>query len=448
MKTHKLIHSVVLITLLTLGCHKDDGPEIVVPIEENLPTPNPVPMLNSISPESGPKNTTVTIKGIDFGTDKAKVKVFFNDVKAMVESVTETEIKTKVPSLALTGPVKVMVDGKELTGPDFTYEFSEAHVSTLAGNKDASGNTDGQGTDALFSGFGGITRDVDGNLYVAQPVENTIRKITLDGLVTTFAGAFEGYEDGPLHSAKFKWISDVAIDASGNMYVADTSNNRIRKISPDGTVSTLAGSWQGFADGQGIEARFFLPDVITVDSSGNVFVAEGSADYAHTRIRKITPEGLVTTFAGWETGFLDGQGTDASFKFISGMTMDNSGNIIVADAGNNKIRKVSPDGHVSTIAGSTEGYSDGMGDEAQFYRPWGLAVDKLNNIYVADYSNMRIRKIDPKGMVSTVAGSGSYGFDDGEGQNATIAFPRTLIVDDNFNLFVTQNNVIRKIALE
>lgn len=439
MKTAKYIYIVSLMLTMIVGCNKDDAPE---------GNSRQVPVLNSISPESGIKNSTVTILGSNFGTNASKVSVFFNEVEAVVNSVTETEIKTEVPSLSLTGKIKVVINDEELIGPDFNYEFSEAHVTTLAGNKDEGGYADGQGSEALFVGFGGITMDSDGNILACQLSNSKIREITPEGVVTTFSGLEDGYLDGHISEAQFSWVKDISIDASGNLYVADSGNNKIRKITPEGIVSTLAGSRQGYVDGQGSEAKFFLPNTITVDSSGNVYVAEGSASNTSSRIRKITPEGLVTTFAGGEKGFIDGQGTDARFIYIRDLAVDGLDNIIVADSGNSKIRKISPSGEVTTIAGSTEGYSDGKGDEAQFNNPRGLAVDKLNNIYVADYSNMRIRKIDPDGIVSTLAGSGSYGFTDGEGLHASIAFPRTLIMDNDFNLFFTQNNLVRKISME
>ncbi|MCF6347187.1 MAG: hypothetical protein L3J20_02650 [Flavobacteriaceae bacterium] len=157
---------------------------------------------------------------------------------------------------------------------------------------------------------------------------------------------------------------------------------------------------------------------------------------------------MISTLAGGERGYADGQGADAKFDYPYGLAVDSSSNIIVVDAGNNKIRKISPMGLVSTIAGSTEGYEDGKGEAAKFNFPYGLTVDKLDNIYVADYSNMRIRKITPDGTVSTLAGDGFYGFDDGEGLNVKIAFPRGITVDDDFNLYFTQNFVVRKITQE
>ncbi len=431
----KLIVILFFLAILT-SCNKDDD---AAPIQAAL---------SSISPESGPKNTSVSINGSNFGTNTANIKVYFNDVEAVVESVTDTEIKATVPRLAMTGFVKVIVDGKELLGPEFIYEFSEAHVTTLAGDKEGSGYADGQGTAAKFGAFDGIAIDTDGNVFTASHSNIAIRKITPNGLVSTLFKSESGYLDGNLSEAKASWPQDIVIDATGNKYFIDANNYKIRKISPEDIVSTLAGSTFGYADGQGIDAKFAIMYGITVDALGNVYVVEQNTISNTSRIRKITPEGVVSTLAGGEIGYADGQGTDAKFDLPYGLAIDSSGNIIVVDASNNKIRKVSPTGLVTTIAGSTEGYEDGNGEAAKFNFPYGVTVDKLDNIYVADYSNMRIRKITPDGTVSTLAGSGTYGFNDGEGLDVTITFPRDITVDDDFNLYFTQNRVVRKITQE
>jgi len=429
----KLIAIVFFLAILT-SCNKDDD---AAPLQVAL---------SNISPESGPKNTLVAINGISFGTNTANVKVYFNDVEAIVESVTDSEIKAAVPRLAMTGLVKVIVDGKELIGPEFTYEFSEAHVTTIAGKKREGGYADGQGADARFGAMNGIALGKEGNVFITEPGNNDIRKITPNGLVSTLLKSESGFQDGSLSEAKISWPNDMAIDDNGNMYIADTNNYRIRKISPEGVVSTLAGGIYGYADGQGIEAKFILMYGITVDTIGNVYVAETTGD--HSRIRKITPEGMVSTLAGGERGYADGQGAGAKFDFVYGLAVDSLGNVIVSDPGNSKIRKISPTGLVSTIAGSDEGFEDGNGDEAKFKHPRGITVDKLDNIYVAEYSNQRIRKISPDGTVSTLAGTGFGGYVDGEGLNASMIFPRAITVDDDFNLYFTQNFVVRKITLE
>lgn len=435
MKTNNLIIIILSVLVIATSCKKDD--EDIIVIE---------PTLKNISPTSGSKETVVTINGNGFETNTDNIKVFFNNTETNVLSITENQITAEVPRLAMTGIVKVISNGKELIGPEFTYLFSEAHVSTLAGNKEEGGNVDGQGDNARLGAMDGIVIDMEGNLNVIEPFNNTIRKISPDGLVNALSRNESGYEDGSLNTAKFSTLRDIAIDAEGNKYISDTNNNRIRKISASGIVSTIAGGWQGYEDGPGTEAKFFLPSGITTSKDGNIYVADSGLN--HSRVRKITPDGHVSTVAGGEIGYADGQGEAAKFTGISGMAVDASGNILIADSGNHKIRKISPEGLVTTLAGSTMGYADGNTSEAQFNIPYDLTLDKLGNIYVADYSNMRIRKISIEGIVTTIAGDGSYGFLDGEGLNAKLAFPRAIVVDEDFNLFVTQNFVVRKISQE
>jgi len=176
------------------------------------------------------------------------------------------------------------------------------------------------------------------------------------------------------------------------VYVADYYNNRIRKITPEGLVSTLAGSTEGFRDGDGRSAQFNGPYGVAVDAAGNVYVADGD----NHLIRKITPEGLVSTLAGSTRGSADGVGTSAQFNYPYGVEVDAAGTVYVADYYNNRIRKVTPEGLVSTLAGSTEGFRDGLGRSAQFNRPSGVAVDAAGNVYVADSFNNRIRRIEWK----------------------------------------------------
>ncbi|QCX39707.1 hypothetical protein FF125_15110 [Aureibaculum algae] len=432
-----LVTTLLFLAVLT-SCHKDDEPRPVT--------------LSGISPESGSKNTIVTINGSNFGNNLDNVKVYFNEVQAMVQSVTDNEIKTEVPRLAMTGLIKILVNGNELMGPEFTYEFSEAHVTTLAGNKEGGdAPLDGQGANAIFGAMNGIALDKDGNIIIVQTWKNSIRKITPEGLVSTLSKREEQYGesvDGPINEAKFSWPNDIAIDVKGNMFITDTNKNKIRKVSPEGVVTTLVGGSQGYVDGESSEAKFVLPMAITVDELGNIYVSDGSFLNDDSRIRKITPEGVVSTFAGGKIGDVDGQGTEAKFGYIGGLAVDNSGNIIVSDAGNFKIRKISPTGKVTTIAGSAEGFADGKGIEAKFNFPNGITVDKLDNIYVADHWNSKIRKISPDGTVVTLVGRRNHGYLDGEGLEASLTFPRAIIVDDDFNLFFTQNKVVRKITQE
>jgi sugar lactone lactonase YvrE len=251
-----------------------------------------------------------------------------------------------------------------------------------------------------------VAVDPAANVYVADTFNHTIRKITPDGLVTTLAGRAGqiGSTDGTGTAARFNNPSGVAVDRAGNICVADFGDFTIRKITPDGRVTTLAGAAgeMGSADGAGSAARFFNPSGVAVDSTGNVYVVDSEN---HT-IRKITPDRVVTTLAGTAgpPGYSDGAGGAARLGFPVGVAVDSTGNIYVASSsGYSTIRKITPDGMVTTLAGRVAevgigngtGSADGMGSAARFDNPYGLAVDSAGNVYVADFGNNRITKGTP-----------------------------------------------------
>ncbi len=327
------------------------------------------------------------------------------------------------------------------------------NVSTVAG-LGTPGHGDGQGVAAFFRQPTGVALDANGNVYVADTGNHLIRKITPTGNVTTLAGGGGNYwtgagaGDGLGKAASFTQPSGVAVDSNGNVYVADTGNHLIRKITDTGKVTTLAGSETGGnVDGIGFAARFYRPTAIAVDERGNLYVA----DTKNNLIRKITPDGNVTTLArDRETsGFSDGMGENESFNNPHAIAVDKLGNVYVADTFNNRIRKITTDGHVTTLAGTGEtGYADGIGSDARFTYPEGVAVDMNGNVYVADSGNNRIRKITASGYVTTLAGSGLYGFADGAGTSASFRVPTGLAVDNSGNIFVVdkENNRVRKIT--
>lgn len=265
--------------------------------------------------------------------------------------------------------------------------------------------------------------------------------------VSTVAGTTSGYLDGSVNIAQFKDPLGICTDSNGNIFVADRSNNRIRKIDASGTnmVTTIAGSGvEGYADGIGTSAIFGAPKGICIDALGNLYVT----DFWNFKIRKITPAGVVTTLAGSTQGFANGNGTAAQFGYLEQICIDVLGNLYVADAGNNKIRKITPSGTVTTVAGTTSGYLDGAGTIAKFDYPNGICIDGNNNLYVAEYFSHKIRKITPTGVVSTIAGS-TWGFTNGQSTTAQFRYPTGIDRDTSGNLYVTDsgNNMIRKITL-
>ncbi|MGZ3822520.1 MAG: NHL repeat-containing protein, partial [Mucilaginibacter sp.] len=276
------------------------------------------------------------------------------------------------------------------------------NVTTFAGTPNVIGSANGVDTVASFNKPFGIAVDASGNVYVADAGNNQVRAITPAGLVSTFAGTGAAGTVNGLDTATFNSPLSVTVDGSGNVYVADYGNDLIRKISPAGVVSTLAGTGAAGADnGAGTKATFNLPEGVAVDGSGNVYVA----DNGNNLIRKITPDGTVSTLAGsGSAGSANGTGVAASFNSPFGIAVDASGNVYVADAGNNQIRKISPAGVVTTFAGSgIKGAGNATGAAASFNTPSGVAVDAAGNVYVADENNNMIRKITAAGVVTTLA---------------------------------------------
>ncbi|HVV55633.1 MAG TPA: NHL repeat-containing protein [Mucilaginibacter sp.] len=333
--------------------------------------------------------------------------------------------------------------GRELISP------STVRDTTIIAGSDSAGFVNGTGTAARFNHPFGITLDKNGNLYVADQGNSLIRKIDPNTVVTTYAGmpGVTGAVNGMDTLASFNQPFGVAADSSGNVYVADAGNNAIRKIAPDGTVSTFAGTGNpGSADGTDT-ATFDTPLGVAVDKAGNVYVA----DYGNDLIRMISPAGVVSTIAGKSgvPGNADGIDTAARFDLPEGLAVDAAGNIYVADNGNNTIRKIAPGGTVTTLAGTgTAGFANGSGTAASFNSPFGIAVDGAGNIYVADSGNNMIRKITPAGEVSTFAGKTAAGAANGTGANAGFNTPSGLVVDAAGNVYVADenNNQVRKIT--
>ena len=320
-------------------------------------------------------------------------------------------------------------------------------VSTISGGSSGSFR-DGAANQAVFYHPSGVRADANGNLFVADQYSMRIRKIASDGIVSTIAGnGLTGLVNANGTAARFSLPSDIVQDGSGNMYVADYGNNVIRKITPAGDVSIFAGNGTpGTADGLGTSARFNTPTGIAIDASGNLYVA----DYGNHKIRKITSSGSVSTLAGnGSPAFANATvGVLASFYYPQGIAVDTDGNVYVADKANQRIRKITSAGVVSTFAGSgTEGTADGSGTAASFNSPSGICLDHLGNLYVTDLGSHRIRKITPSGVVTTMAGS-TAGTSDGTGTMVKFQSPIGIATDLQGNMYVCdyQSDRIRSIT--
>jgi sugar lactone lactonase YvrE len=332
--------------------------------------------------------------------------------------------------------------GKERLSPQ------PVNDSTIVAGSDSAGLVDGVGTAARFNRPFGLALDASGNLYIADQGNSVIRKMDNANVVSTLAGkgGVLGSANGLDTAARFNKPFGVATDASGNVYVADAGNNLIRKITPAGLVSTFAGTGVAGAANGPDTATFNSPLGVALDGSGNVYVA----DYENNLIRKITSAGVVSTLAGTGVAGADnGAGTIATFNLPESLTVDAAGNVYVVDNGNDLIRKITPTGVVSTLAGNGQaGSANGTGTSASFHSPFGIAIDAAGNLYVADAGNNQIRKITQAGVVSTFAGSGARGASNATGKAATFNTPSGVAVDASGNVYVADenNNLIRKIT--
>jgi len=304
----------------------------------------------------------------------------------------------------------------------------------------------------------GIAVDGNGSVYFAEPYSNRIRKVDTNGMITTFAGGGNGYlgiggEMATEARLNFPW--GVAVDNTGNVYLADTYNYCVRKVDTKGFITTIAGNGiQGMSGygGAATAAELSNPLGVAVDNKGNVYIASGGC-----QILKVDTTGLINIIAGGNTycGFSGdgGPATAAAMKEISGLVVDLSGNIYVGDANNNRVRKVDPSGMITTVAGTdTFGYKgDGWtATAAELWGPIYLALDGIGNLYISDFLNLRVRMVDTNGIINTVAGNGGQIFagDCGLATKASISGPSGIGIDRKGNLYIADswNNRIRKVS--
>ena len=394
--------------------------------------------VESIEPSTAKKDEVITVTGRFFSSFVEQNSVVFDSgLTGEVTEAGETTLKVKVPKGAGTGPLSITVDGHTVEGPVFTYEYT-AIVSTLAGTG-TEGFADGAGSSAQFHLPSGIAVDGQGNLYVADRLNLRIRKIDPDGNVSTPAGSSQsGNFDGIGDEARFTNPWGIAYQPDGNLYIGDTGNNLIRKLVSQ-SVTTIAGVKDGIrgnVDGPADSARFFFPAGLDVGPDGAILVA----DVFNDMLRKVH-NGQVTTVAGGHE----------VFGFTRDLVVGADGNVFMSDGEKNVIHKVTPSGQVTKFAGTgTPGHVNGPLSMAEFNGPAGIVADKDGNFYICDRLSHRIRKISTDGTVSDFAGSGDLGFTDGDGETATFNKPEGLAIDMDGNLYVSdsRNHAIRKITLE
>jgi sugar lactone lactonase YvrE len=325
-------------------------------------------------------------------------------------------------------------------------------LSTVAGTGGwGSGGDGGPSSSAHLAGPRGLALDPAGNLFIADSGNNEIRMVTPNGTITTVAGngtqGFSG-DGGPATSAQLNYPVAVAVDRSGNLFIADRQNNRIRMVSSNGVITTVTGSAPGYSGdgGPAASAQISDPRGVGVDTAGNVFIA----DSGNNRIRMMNAAGIITTIAGGTPGFGGdgGPATSAQLGLPVDVAIDGAGNIFIADRGNYRIRQINSSGIITSVAGKTD--DGGPASSAQLNYPNVVAADSVGNLFIADTDSQRVRKVTTTGMITTAAGNGTVGFsgDGGPASLAQLNYPAGVTADTNGNVFIadTRNNRIRKVT--
>jgi len=444
--------------LSVTGCKKDTAN-----------TSYPVPLIGTNNTVSQLTSTSVISGGLRFNVDNiASNGVCWsstNQLPTIADSRTQDSIAihwvSKITGLTPNTTYYLRAYAVGTSGPGYggvitfktnaTSAIPVGTVTTIAGSTSGnSGYADGSGAGALFDGPQYLSyNSISGLLYVSDTFNNLIRTVTTTGTTHTLTNPTIGYADGPLSTAQFYGPKGTSFDAQGNTFVADLGNNVVRKITPGGTVSTLAGNgFTGYVDGTGSTVEFFNPQATVVDAQGNVYVA----DRSNNLIRKITPAGVVSKYTGYLAingfpqpsvpGFVDGDANTALFDHPVAMAIDPQGNIFVVDQNNRAIRKVTTDGYVTTYVGGGN-FPDLLGV------PTGVAVDAQDNLFVTDSSG-RVFEITSSKVLYLLAGAqNTTGFSNGVGSAALFSNPQGIALDAQGNLYVADfgNNVIRKIVV-
>ena len=339
----------------------------------------------------------------------------------------------------------------------FSLNAHAQTINTIAGKgATGTGGDGGAATAAEMNYPAGVAADGHGNVYIADRVNNKIRKISPAGIITTFAGTgIAGYtgDGGQAATAQLYQPSDIAIGKNGDVYVADIYNNAVRRISTNGIISTFAGGGSMFGDGgPATNAVLSSPTGLAIDTSGNVYIA----DFSHNRVRVVNTSGIISTFAGNGVatfGGDHGQATAAQLFNPSAIATDKKGNVFIAEQANYRVRMVNAAGVITTLAGLGTYGPGGDGDSAwraQFMTPWGLAVDGLGNVYIADEANNRVRRVNTHSIIGNFTGTGIAGFEGDAGTcgEAKLSQPGHMAFDSLGNLYIADqgNFRVRKIT--
>lgn len=431
MQIRIIIAALLIISAFSNACDQTDLPT-------NL-SDDQLPIIRSVEPDSGTFGTSVTINGDRFEALAERLEVNFNGVEAEITGIGEGEIEVLVPKNSETGPITLRIGNQTVTGPVFDYLLTVS-VRTEAGSG-IEGNIDGEQAESRFNEPWGVEINEAGSAFVSDYQNSVIRKVYRGQSVSTFASGFTSNPMG------------LALGVNGTLYVAGSFNNLIHAVSPEGEVSRFAGSgFIGDEDGDKLEATFNVPaDIAIKQSDLTLYVA----DAFNNKIRVVRPDGKVSTLAGIRArGYRNGPGPQAIFyRPVSLALNKNENELYVSDLLNHRIRKIDlTTGFVSNFAGNgIEGFKDGSAEEASFSQPFGITVDRDGVVYVADSGNHSIRMIK-NGKVTTIAGTGTAGYEDGSGKVAQFNEPYHLVINRNGGtvLYVAdrKNNVIRRMRIE